>query len=321
MGAGSKEAGVLSRLLVPRGNIKRLVLTAVTAVLVWLFWELKRIRAVFPSPGPMPSLGERGIPRDTAKLSNLRCVFGMKGAGGRKVKAGEIFRSARLNPLPRHDSSLLSELGVRLIVDLRTPAEVKMHPDKFPEDFTAKGGVYKQYLVVDGDLMRTIMKLLRAPIPDQEKAEEMRKEMTTVTENCAQNHGEKFGDIVQRVADGEGPCLIHCTAGKDRTGWGVAVLLKLLGVSDEDVMADYLLSNKLWHATARKFAIFLRLFCLGRCTPVAFAPALLVDETYLRSGLDAVRTRWGTWEAYALAKDGLRLDQGTLDRLRSRLLE
>eukprot|EP00756_Hemistasia_phaeocysticola_P004056 Hpha_TRINITY_DN12609_c0_g2::TRINITY_DN12609_c0_g2_i1::g.49884::m.49884/K01104/E3.1.3.48; protein-tyrosine phosphatase len=324
MGAGSKQVGVLvlaRRLLMPRGSMRRLILTTVTAVLMWLFYELKRIREVFPAPRSMPSLTERGIPRATQKLSNLRCVFGMKGADGRRVKKGEIFRSARLNPLPPHDGALLNELGVRLIVDLRTSREVKLHPDKLPEGFEARGGAYRQYLVVDGNLMKTVMKLLRQKMPDDEKAVEMKKEMTTVTVNCAQNHGEKFGEIVRRVADGEGPLLIHCTAGKDRTGWGTAVLLKLLGVSDEDVMADYLLSNKLWNHTARLFAIFLRIFCLGRTTPIAFAPALLVDESYMRAGLDAVRTRWGTWESYALANDGLRLDQETLSRLRSRLLE
>lgn len=54
--------------------------------------------------------------------------------------------------------------------------------------------------------------------------------------------GVQLVDLVQIVSDSDGPVLIHCAAGKDRTGVSVALLLRLLGVAREDVVADYLAS-------------------------------------------------------------------------------
>eukprot|EP00756_Hemistasia_phaeocysticola_P055126 Hpha_TRINITY_DN3103_c0_g1::TRINITY_DN3103_c0_g1_i1::g.96679::m.96679/K01104/E3.1.3.48; protein-tyrosine phosphatase len=302
------------------GIFSMLGLGVLGALVVWLCWEYGRIVEIFPAPRNVPGFEKLGLPRAPKKLSNLRCVHGMKGMDGKTVKAGELFRSARLNPLPTADGNLLNELGIRLIVDLRTPAEVEKYPNTLPPDYTKNGGVCKGYLVADSDLMENVLKLLRAEMEEGRKLVQMRGEVMKVVLGCANHHGEKFGDIVRRVAEGEGPTLIHCTAGKDRTGWAVAVILKLCGVSDEEVYADYMLSNKLWHKHARKYAILMRMFCIGTTSPAAFKPALLVDQAYLRAGFDAVRARWGTWEAYAVAKDGLALEQATVDKLRERLL-
>jgi protein-tyrosine phosphatase len=125
---------------------------------------------------------------------------------------------------------------------------------------------------------------------------------------------------------GEGGFLVHCSAGKDRTGVAVALVLEVLGVPRELVVADYVLTND---------AVDLAAHLLGAggtgaglaatsepilaLPPVARSAVLDAHESYILASLDAIEARHGSVEDYL--RDELGVGAGLLDNLRARFLE
>jgi protein-tyrosine phosphatase len=112
------------------------------------------------------------------------------------------------------------------------------------------------------------------------------------------------------------PALFHCTTGKDRTGWAAAAMLMLLGVSDEDVMRDYLLTND--QLLPRLQPLFDRFAAAGG-DPTLLQPVLGVRREYLDASLDEMRGHYGSIERYFA--DGLGVDETAQDALRSAFIE
>jgi protein-tyrosine phosphatase len=124
-------------------------------------------------------------------------------------------------------------------------------------------------------------------------------------------YGEFFTAIAQ---DAYRPALFHCTTGKDRTGWAAAATLLLLGVSEEDVLYDYELSNRdLLPAMKPMFEHFRA----AGGNPRLLEPVLGVDPDYLRAALDEMKKRFGSIEAYI--EDGLGIDADAQHGLRDTL--
>ena len=91
------------------------------------------------------------------------------------------------------------------------------------------------------------------------------------------------------------PALIHCTTGKDRTGWAAATLLMVLGVSDDDVMRDYLLTNV---ELMPVMQTVLDKFQAAGGDPQLLLPVVGVEADYLDAALDEMRSKYGTVEEY-----------------------
>ena len=118
-------------------------------------------------------------------------------------------------------------------------------------------------------------------------------------------------DLVREVADADGPVLVHCAAGKDRTGVGVALVLRLLGVSHDDVIADYLLTDARPRRRRRPAATRRSSSPLFRCRSTSSRPRL--SRACSRSGTSIP----GGVEGWFLDAGG---DAETLERLRDRML-
>jgi protein-tyrosine phosphatase len=124
--------------------------------------------------------------------------------------------------------------------------------------------------------------------------------------------------MVRRLAADDGtPALIHCSAGKDRTGWAAALLLHLAGVPDATILEDYLLTNTFSTATREKYLGLVREH-LGADKVDVYERVMVADEAYLQAAYDAVSSRYGDQLGYL--RDGLGLTDATLDRLRDRML-
>ena len=133
--------------------------------------------------------------------------------------------------------------------------------------------------------------------------------------------------LVQRVSDeANRPTNVHCSAGKDRAGWASALILRALGVPEETVMEDYLLSNDYLAASNEDTLAQVRTVVAGvQGVPeddvdMSNLEALLeVRPEYLQAAFDAVDEQYGSFEAYLT--DGLGLTQEEVDALRDDLLE
>ena len=137
-------------------------------------------------------------------------------------------------------------------------------------------------------------------------------EMVTSPVRC-----EEFALLLESVAaDRATPSVIHCSAGKDRTGWAAASLLMLLGVSDDDVMHDYLLTNE---ELMPVMQTVLDKFAAAGGDPDLLLPVVGVEADYLDAALDEMRSKYGTVEDYFTRALGI--DAAAQQSLRDALVE
>ncbi|QAY71487.1 tyrosine-protein phosphatase [Xylanimonas protaetiae] len=237
-----------------------------------------------------------------ATATNARDIGGYRTQDGRWVKTGVVYRTNQLT-LSAADAAFVGTLGITADYDLRTTGEVAAAPDVVPA-----GARYRQLDVIGGDVSGGI----GAITTPEAAAEAMRQgEVAFVDSGSAK---AAYRELFTSLARDKGASLYHCTAGKDRTGWATAVLLTVLGVDEQTVMDDYLLSNTYFLNTP---AVQAQLDAMGPYREV-YAPFMAVDSSYLQAGLDRVAQEYGSMEAY-LTK-GLGLSHGTIQQLRQRLL-
>lgn len=248
---------------------------------------------------------------------NLRDLGGTPTASG-TVRPGALYRSATLVGLTEEDAAQLTALGVRTVYDLRTADETTQSPDRLP------AGVQAVSLDVLADSSLSVAATL-GDLETDPKAfarnlaggrairlfEETYRDLVRLPSALASYRGLLTGIIDDKR---ERAALFHCTTGKDRTGWAAALVLSLLGASEEDIYADYLRTNTdLLPALAPQFA---RLEELG-LSREDLLPVLGVRESYLAAAFEQMREQFGSIEEYAL--HGLGVASTEVTALRARL--
>lgn len=233
---------------------------------------------------------------DLVGAKNFRDVGGYATTDGRTVRTGVVYRSAKISNLTDADLRRLAELGITLDVDLRNVVERYEEPDRVPP-----GARYQVADVVSlehglrfhDDAVVTLVKALAAGLFNGSDNLGQSIAYPFMVDFVGADHA--FGDLLRAIAANDtGATVFHCSAGKDRTGWGTAVLLSLLGVPRATVEADFMLSNDL----------------LGN--PKA------VELSWLRAAFAEVDHLYGSMDAYV--RQGLGLDDATIAALRARLL-
>lgn len=227
---------------------------------------------------------------------NVRDLGGLTTADGGRIRSGALVRSDQLCRLSDRGRAALLAHGVRTVIDLRTPAEVARDPDP------AWNGEGVDY----------------ALIPQQ--SEQLWRELDGVARTrherdalVLDRRSEQIVAMARAVARAvPGGVLIHCLAGKDRTGIAIALLLGLAGVSEVDIAADYTLSvvNLAAELTAALAA--------ARDDEARARLERSYDaraETMLAT-LEHLRTRHGGAEAYVVRSG---LSSADVQRIRERL--
>ncbi|GAA2104010.1 tyrosine-protein phosphatase [Kitasatospora saccharophila] len=226
-----------------------------------------------------------------ASAPNFRDLGGYRTADGRWVKLGQVYRSDDLSKLTDEDLAKLRRLGVRTVFDLRTPAERQAAPDRLPAGAKA---------ITANVLGAADTGQFNVTSPQAAVDMMVLGERTMVSADSARAaYAQLLG-----AADDRGAVLFHCTAGKDRTGWGAAALLTALGVPQETVRADYLASN-----TYRAQANAAALAQLPPAYQAVYQPLLDVRPEYLAAGFDEVKTRYGSFDAYLKKGLGVNAEQ------------
>ncbi|WP_141564583.1 tyrosine-protein phosphatase [Dietzia alimentaria] len=219
---------------------------------------------------------------------------------------GVVYRSAAVSASDG-DVGVLERLGVSTIVDLRSTGEVSMQPD-----VPVPGAKNVNIDVLQGN--STAATLMNSGIVTVDEA---RTEMARTYEQFVLGADERaaFGRAVGEVATSSGASVVHCTAGKDRTGWISAVLQLLAGVAEDDVVADYLLTRE--HNRELTDAILQYVQVKMPHQAEAIAVLLEVDESNIRRSLDALNSQYGDVRRYLI--DGTGLEGDLVDELGARL--
>lgn len=253
-----------------------------------------------------------------ASMPNFRDVGGHRANGG-YIRRGLLFRSDQVGTLSSGEGEQLSGLGIRMVYDLRTDAERTMMPGG-----RIAGATHVPLDVMADDRQSLPARLLRLLV-EPESAEPLLGHGRGVSMFLESYRSyvrlgsarSALGRLYRGLANRESlPALCHCTTGKDRTGWACAALQTLLGVPREDVLADYLESNRF---VLPKFQPHLDAFAARGGDPLLLTPVLSVRPEYLDASFEEVRREFGTIEAYF--RDGLGIDERIIDDLRAHLVE
>ena len=143
--------------------------------------------------------------------------------------------------------------------------------------------------------------------------------MLTANRQFATEFTPQFRQFIHAVLDAGGkPVAWHCSAGKDRTGFASAILLRVLGVPQETVMRDYMESKQ--HALeARKNQLLLLRVFKGEEAADKLAIMMGVEEAWLLAAFEEIDARWGSFDNYV--SEGLQLTDRDIAKLRNQLLE
>ena len=272
-------------------------------------------------------------PRVLIASANLRDLGGLATIDGQQVRAGRLFRSGHLSELDRTEAAILGGLGLRTIIDLRRPSEVADFPtpdldgvDRLwmsvsPEDseFAVAANLLfgeqpESVNTAEDSGFAVAANLLFGNQPEQVDIATM---LESYFRNTVTNRLDGYRPVFEAATDPDRqPLLFHCMGGKDRTGFVAGVLLRLLGVGQEEVMADYLLTNEILGDRMARRADQAR----QRIAQRSGVEPDQVDErhlegvramlytrpSFLQASFDAVTDKFGTWETFR--RDGLGID-------------
>lgn len=258
----------------------------------------------------MNSIVLRGAP-------NFRDLGGLPTRDHARVRRGRVFRSELLHRLDDEDLARLRDTGIAAVCDLRHGVERERHVNRWPEGMRPHviGAAPGEGLqaVQNADLQRRIHE------PDFDLDEARRVLLAgyrRMPEVLAPALRAVFAHL---LADAAGPLLIHCTSGKDRSGFVCAVLLRALEVPDAVIWQDYLLSRE--HVPLAGIREMMRraVPTLSETRIDALAELASVHADYLHAAFAQIDADYGSVERYL--DQALGLDAARRETLQAQLLE
>ncbi|HEU0198888.1 MAG TPA: tyrosine-protein phosphatase [Burkholderiaceae bacterium] len=236
---------------------------------------------------------------------NCRDIGGYRTTDRRRVRWGRVLRSDSLSELSSADRAALSAGGVRSIIDLRHEDERLRHPSRWGDQVPVRTHAIGFIPRAGQRLMDELRRKTLSKGAARQLVLEMYRELPL-------QHGHHYAHLLRLLLEPDAlPALVHCTSGKDRTGFGIAVLLSALGVDRETIVADYLLTNRYQRDLA---------FMVGTDVDLeVLAIVKAADAEYLGAAFDAIERTWG--EVHQFIRQGLGLTEQDLAQLQELLLE
>lgn len=254
----------------------------------------------------------RRLPFSGAK--NFRDLGGYRTRDGRLVRWGALYRSDALHKLTDADLRQLSDLSLEQVIDFRAIYERDREPDRLPEELKGR--------------------LLGIPILDsstelfQNSRQEFVRILRTVDAsqsliNTNVELATRFAPEIRRFIDvllssNGRPVLFHCAAGKDRTGFAAAIVLRIFGVSQDVVMEDYLLTNR-YFFSAYGWSLKIMKWIRGKRFAESVRAFMMAEPAYLSAAFQAIDENYGSFDYYV--RDGLGLSGMDVEHLQRAYLE
>ena len=233
--------------------------------------------------------------------SNFRDLGGYPTSDGRIVRWRQIFRSNHLGHLTDDDVAVLRELGVRSAFDFRGAEERTAAMCGMPE-------ISVHSLPVEPTVVAALRAIAASgtPLSTDHAVEVMRGSYS----GYVQNNTQHFRTLFAHLLEDRAPLVIHCTAGKDRTGFACALILHTLGVPEDIISEDYLLTNRFYRRDPNH-SIDL---------PDDIRQVLgSVQASFLAAAFEAIDADYGDLESYL--RDGLGLGKAERTDLEARYLQ
>jgi protein tyrosine/serine phosphatase len=236
---------------------------------------------------------------------NVRDLGGLPTEAGGVTRSGQVIRADNVGALTDEGWRAVAHHGIRRIIDLRWPEEVREDPPRDVDIEVVQISVLGRSL--DGEIA-----YLRELDKHVDSVDDMADHYAFSYVEFLERNRHRFGRALAAIADADGPVVIHCMGGKDRTGLVAAIVLRLAGVALDVIGRDYALSGpnlaartEGWLASAPTEADRRRREKLSQ-TPAAAMHRVMAT----------IEERYGSVAGYLAAAD-LSADQ--VERLRTRL--
>jgi protein-tyrosine phosphatase len=221
-----------------------------------------------------------------ASSSNFRRV-GVGPVPGLPLR--HLYRSDHLGALDAADAAQIRALGITRVLDFRGVDERTSAACRLPD-------VAVHSLPIEPTIVQKLNELVAAG--HRLTAADVTAHMQDTYRGFVRHNTPRFARFFEYLLASDEPTVFHCTAGKDRTGFAAALLLKAVGVPDEEVMRDYLLTNdRLQLPEASRLGL----------PREAMEVLWRVQPSFLQAAFDEVETHYGSLEGYL--REGLQLHE------------
>lgn len=242
---------------------------------------------------------------------NFRELAGFSDTAGRTLKPGLIYRSGVIDGRDPAAMQRFTELGVQLCCDLRSAGERDRQPNPCPRVLA---------LEVAADI-RTLSPEAFSRLRTERSADAAMDLMRFVYRQFPQSCAPVLRRLFEELVGVDTlPILVHCTAGKDRTGFVIAMLLAALDVDRAQYLGDYLRSTDFAERPelAGRISVLVDELTGMASTPEMVRALAGVDPSYLQAAIEQIERSHGSIDAYLVSAAGL--DARLRARLRERLL-
>lgn len=247
---------------------------------------------------------------------NFREIGDLAAGSGRKLRKGILFRSDELSKLSYRDREIFERLGIKSIIDLRGVKEREKKQDRIPE----KLKIDIRNIPIDHknqDLKQIQFFLF---LIQKSKDFDFEKYIKEHYFGTAFECTSQIKEILTYLSDERNlPSLIHCTVGKDRTGFLAALIQLLAGVDRNVVLEEYMATNRFIGPRVKQIVRMIRILSLFRASIEQIQPLLEVRPDYLNNVLDELFRKYGSVEKYLV--DGCGMETAVVDKLKNLITE
>lgn len=266
-------------------------------------------------PRPHPAVRLVGQP-------NFRDLGGYEATDGRRVKAGQVYRSGELPHLTDEDVAVLERLGIRTVVNFLLPEEI----EKGGRD-RLSAGAREFSQPIQGERTAELTMMVHGAIESAE-FDLIPPAMNPEFHRLLLDEGkEEYATLLRLAADpANRPLVFHCSHGVHRTGTAAAIFLSALGVPWETIREDYLLTNEYRAAEVpvtlekiRQMAAEKKGLSPQEIDMTNVEAFYILDGSYIDGTLEQAVADYGSMEAYI--REGLGVTDSEIEALREQLLE
>ena len=245
---------------------------------------------------------------------NFRDLGGYETMEGRCLRWGKLYRSSKLSNLTDTDINYINRLGVTLICDFRQIIEQELEPTLLGDNSL----IQLASLPISPGSSRSFIENLHRGIISVDDAAGFMEQMNR---DLVANHMPQYAEMFRLLLAGDQQVLIHCASGKDRTGFGAALILDVLGVEEEAIVEDYLLTNKYLplEEEVERLSKQLTDHTGSGLSEEVLRPMLEVRPEYIRACFDEIRRRYESKEHFF--ETALDMDSIKVEELRNRYLD
>ena len=285
-------------------------------VLVGIIFFISGEKEIASLERPIPANLSENLREDTRKLPftgahNFRDLGGYKTSDGKTVKWGKVYRSDNLHSLTDEDLKYMERLNIKSVVDFRSDEERNEEPDRLTPDMTPI------LLPIKFEPEGVTENLTRDLTFGNLDSSNLLRDFNVI---LVKEFTEEYKQFFRHIVDNGGePFVLHCTAGKDRAGFGSAMILTVLGVPREKIIEDYLLTNTYVSDHVDRKLLETELKTFFRADSDNLRKINLVEERYIQAAFDTIDSHWGGMDQYI--SEGLNLTEEDIGKIRNYYLD